>query len=221
MSEQHGWIIADSHGDAGAFHQADPVPRRSVTFHTVAAPTLVLGSAQRDEAVDQAVTSTIGVDVVRRRSGGGAVLLLPGEFLWADVTIPVDDPLWKVDVAQAMVWVGEWWRAALASLGVAGEVHRGAMVASEWSREVCWTGIGTGEVMSSGAKLVGVSQRRTRQLARFQTMCHLRWRPELVSALVGPPRPTAGQVASAAATVPSSAEAVRAALLAALPPRQH
>ena len=113
-----GWLIHHTHGDTAAFHAATPDPVRSVTFHTVARPTLALGSAQQPSDVDTRVAEALGVEVVQRRSGGGAVLMLPGEFVWADVVIPASDPLWSPDVAQAMVWVGEWWVAALAALGV-------------------------------------------------------------------------------------------------------
>ncbi len=190
---------------------------RSITFHTVERPTLVLGSAQRPGDVDPRVAGALGVEVVQRRSGGGAVLLMPGEFVWADAVLPADDALWDVDVARAMGWLGRAWAAALADLDVAGSVHDGPLLASPWSRQVCWTGVGTGEVLSGTAKLVGISQRRTRHLARFQSMCHLRWRPELVAALVAPPRPTPAALAGAAACVPAPAAAVQAALLAHLP----
>lgn len=220
-----GWTIHHTHGDTAAFHAATPDAVRSVTFHTVERPTLALGSAQRPSDVDGRVADALGVDVVRRRSGGGAVLMLPGEFVWADVVIPAGDPLWDPDVARAMVWVGEWWVAALASFGVAGVVHRERLLADAWSRQVCWTGVGTGEVVvpSSGAapshrpaKLVGISQRRTRQLARFQTMLHLRWRPELVAALVAPPRPASTDLAPLAAAPPLDPAAVHQALVDAL-----
>ncbi|MCY7299408.1 MAG: hypothetical protein LH616_09390 [Ilumatobacteraceae bacterium] len=194
------WKVVDSHGDAGAFHSTDPAARRSATFHTVAQPTLVLGSAQPESDVDVRVAGALGVEVVRRRSGGGAVLLMPGEFLWLDLVIPAADPLWLADVAQAMVWVGELWQRALAELGVAGEVHRGGLITNVWSRQVCFAGVGTGEVMAGNSKLVGISQRRTREYARFQSMCHLQWRPELVTALVAAPRPPATSLAAAANT---------------------
>ena len=61
--------------------------------------------------------------------------------------------------------------------------------------------MGTGEVMTGDSKLVGISQRRTREYARFQSMCHLRWRPELVAAMVAPLPPTAGAIAVAAQPV--------------------
>jgi len=193
------WRIRHVHGDAAVFHAADATPERSVTFVTVARPTLVLGSAQSDDAVDRRVADALGVEVVHRRSGGGAVLLMPDEFVWADVVIPAGDPLWDADVARSMVWVGQWWRRAL---GVSSSVHRGPMMFNEWSRQVCWAGVGTGEVLApDGAKLVGISQRRTRTLARFQTMCHLHWRPEMVAALVAAPRPLAFELAGLAAEV--------------------
>lgn len=219
-----GWTISDSHGDAGAFHARTPEAARSVTFHTVDRPTLALGSAQTPADVDGRVAAALGIDVVQRRSGGGAVLMIPDEFVWMDVVVPAGDPRWTDDVAAAMIWVGEWWVEALASLGVPGRVHTGRLIRDEWSAQVCWTGVGTGEVMAAGAvagkvagKLVGISQRRTRELARFQTMCHLRWHPELVAALVTAPRPAAAALAPVAACVPATAAAVRAALLATLP----
>jgi len=206
------WLVAESHGDAGAFHSANPVAQRSATFHTVEGPTLVVGSAQPDSDVDHRVAGALGVEVVRRRSGGGAVLLLPGEFVWLDLVIPADDPLWLADVAQAMVWVGELWQRAFNEVGIAGEVHRGGLATTRWSRQVCFAGLGTGEVMAANSKLVGISQRRTREYARFQSMCHLRWRPELVTALVAAPRPSAAMLATAAQPARVTADDLRTSL---------
>ena len=208
------WRVSTSAGDAGEFHQSDPEPVRSATFHTVTQPTMVLGSAQPDDAVDRRVATALGVAVVRRRSGGGAVLLMPGEFVWLDLVVPAGDPLWSDDVSRAMGSVGLLWQDALADLGVPGRVHDGGLVAGQWGRQVCWASIGAGEVLAGvgAGKLVGVSQRRTRSWARFQTMVHLRWRPEIVAALVAAPRPTPADLAGAAATVPLDPAALRAAL---------
>ncbi len=208
-----GWTILDSPGDTAGFHARSPEPVRSVTFHTVDRPTLALGSAQTPSAVDERVAAAFGIDVVPRRSGGGAVLMVPGEYLWMDVVVPAGDPLWLDDVGAAMHFVGRWWSAALASLGVASRVHTDPMLRTEWSNQVCFDGVGAGEVMQGSGKLVGISQRRTRQSARFQTMCHLRWRPELVAALVAAPRPSASALAPAVRCVPASAERIRAALV--------
>lgn len=224
------WSVHDSVGDAGEFHSTDPQQVRSATFHRVASKTLVLGSAQRDTDVDHRVVDALDIAVVKRRSGGGAVLLIPGEFVWLDLVIPAGDALWADDVATAMIWVGELWQRALGDLGVASEVNRGSRVVNDpvvngrvvndsarWSRQVCFAGVGSGEVLQRDRKVVGLSQRRTRATARFQSVCHLRWRPELVAALVAPPRPLATELAAQVAIVPATAAAIREALVRNLP----
>ena len=213
------WQVVHARGDAAEFHAAAPSTVRTATFHTVDRPALVLGSSQRIDEVDARVATVLGVEVVIRRSGGGAVLLLPGEHLWLDLVIPAGDPLWHDDVGAAMVWVGELWRDALADLDIDGTVHRGPLQPSLWSRQVCFAGLGTGEVTATatGGKLVGVAQRRTRTAARFQSMCHLTWRPELVAALVAPPRPTALELAHVAAPIAASTEDLIAFLTRRLP----
>jgi lipoate-protein ligase A len=143
----------------------------------VTGPALVLGSTQPESVVDIDAARATGIDVVRRRSGGGAVLLLPGRHTWVDVTIGRSDPLWDDDVAIAFHWLGRAWARAGGALGVAPAVHTGAPVESAWSRRVCFAGIGAGEVLLDGQKLVGISQRRTRDGARFQCLLLRAWDP--------------------------------------------
>lgn len=134
---------------------------------------LVLGSTQSESQLNLAAVERAGLELVRRRSGGGAVLVLPGVVTWLDLIIPADDVLWSDDVGRAMYPIGELWHGALADLGVSSTVHRGGLQHSEWSRQVCFAGVGSGEVLdTNGKKLVGISQRRTRYAARFQTMMY-------------------------------------------------
>ena len=49
------------------------------TFFRTETPTLVLGSSQRADSVDAAAASQAGIDVVRRRSGGGGVPVVRNE----------------------------------------------------------------------------------------------------------------------------------------------
>ena len=137
---------------------------RTVWFVEVDRPTLVLGSTQPDGVVDRGRAAAAGVDVVRRRSGGGAVLLRPGETVWVDVLVPAGDPLAEPTWAGPSAgWDGRG-RGPWPRSGVAGAaVHEGRpRPPSRWSAAVCFAGLGPGEVTVGGAKVVGISQRRTR-----------------------------------------------------------
>lgn len=164
-------------GPAGDAHAGpwplDPVP--SVRVVDVDGPALVLGSTQAVEVADAGRASAAGVAVVRRRSGGGAVLVGPGDLVWVDVFVPAGDRLWVGDVGRATHWLGRAWTDTLAAVGVAGEWHDGGLLFSPWSGLVCFAGLGPGEVRVGGAKAVGISQRRTRVGALFQCAALLRW----------------------------------------------
>jgi lipoate-protein ligase A len=179
------WRIEHGAGDAAVFHARDlPIGQRVATFFRVDSPVLVLGSSQRVDSVDEDAASRLGIAIVRRRSGGGGVLLWPDEFVWLDLEVPLGDELWSDDVGRSMWWVGELWRSALAEFEPRATVHHGPMASTRWSSDVCFAGTGPGEVIVGDAKLVGISQRRTRSATRFQTMVHLRWRPDVVASLV-------------------------------------
>jgi hypothetical protein len=55
-----------------------------------------------------------------------------------------------------------------------------------WGQLVCFAGLGPGEVTAGlgGAKVVGISQRRTRAGARFQCAVPLAWDPGRLAALL-------------------------------------
>lgn len=173
------WLVEPRSGGAASLLALGlPEPAgRLVRALESSRPALVLGSTQPDAVVDRAACAAAGVEVVRRRSGGGAVLVEPGRLVWVDVVVAVGDRLWSPDVGRAFHWLGEAWSRALAGLGVDDlEVHRGAPVRSRWSRLVCFAGVGPGEVVAAGgAKVVGMSQRRRRDGALFQCGVNLAW----------------------------------------------
>ena len=214
------WRIEHRSGDVGAFHVRDlPEGERVATFFRASAPALVMGSSQRADSVDSAAAARQGIEVVRRKSGGGGVLLWPEEFVWLDLEIPVGDDLWSDDVGRSMWWVGELWSAALAELEPEAVVHRGRMISSRWSSDVCFAGTGPGEVVAGDAKLVGISQRRTRLAARFQTMVHRWWRPDVAASLVAA-HPSIDELAPLVRICSASADEIAARLTAALLQRQ-
>ncbi len=174
------WDVRWRAGDAARLHQSLPAAcgARLVTLCRVSRPALVLGSTQAQGDAALGGTAATGIDVGRRRSGGGAVLVAPGQLVWVEVHIERDDPLWEADVGRAFWWLGDVWARALADLGIAAvEVHRGALVATRWSSTVCFAGLGPGEVTAGTAKVVGLSQRRTREGATFSCAALLDWEP--------------------------------------------
>lgn len=182
------WDVVRAKGDARGFH-SHGVPsgaQRSVRLLDVSGPALALGSTQSIDDVDLEAAKRLDVDVFNRQSGGGAVLLDPGAQLWVDVVIGRSDPLWNDDVSLAAQWLGDVWAAALRSVGIEGDVHRGAMVTNTLSPVVCFAGLAAGEVTVDGAKVVGISQRRTRAGARFQCSVPLHWDAQRHAELLAP-----------------------------------
>lgn len=212
------WHWATHRGTAQALHDlVPPAPwvRRAWRLDAIS-QALVLGSTQPastvavDGAVDSELAAAGGMAVARRRSGGGVVLVGPDDTVWIDVFVPSDDPLHDDDVGRATHWLGETWREALTSLGLDGlAVHVGAMVHGPDARLVCFAGRGPGEVFAGDAKVVGISQRRTRDGARFQCAVPLRWEPDRWASLLRPAPVT--DLASVAHPVGHDADTVVAA----------
>jgi lipoate-protein ligase A len=67
-------------------------------------------------------------------------------------------------------------------------VYEGPLQTSPWADLLCFGGLGPGEVTVDGAKLVGISQRRTRAGARFQMAIHRRFEiADLADVWAAPP----------------------------------
>ncbi len=60
------------------------------------------------------------------------------------------------------------------------------MRSSPWSSMVCFDGVGAGEVLVDGRKLVGISQRRTRHAARLQCCWYSTYDPAWLVDLLDP-----------------------------------
>ncbi|MFM8416955.1 MAG: lipoyl protein ligase domain-containing protein, partial [Actinomycetota bacterium] len=176
-------------GDAGALHDRPIVPVASVELLEIDRPAVVLGSTQSLDAVRGNRAAELGFAVVRRRSGGGVVILQPGDHVWIDVTVPRGHQLWSDDVERATWWLGDAWCEVLRVVDDSAEwaVHRDKLQASAPERAVCFASVGPGEVVrrggrsgaagrgggadrggGAGRKVVGISQRRTKGAARFQ-----------------------------------------------------
>ena len=200
-------------GSVASLHGRDPFAERDVTepeiwwcdFEDAA---LVLGSRQTPDLLDLEACDRAGLSVVRRRSGGGAVLLRPDSVVWIDVVLP--HGIAPDDVRGSMVWIGERWKTAIEPWATDTlSVHGGGMVCTPWSDLVCFTGFGPGEVIASDRKLVGLSQRRGRHGLRIQGLVHRR---ALLSEM---PELFRGPLPDAALVEPAAVDGVAAEALAA------
>lgn len=162
LDERAGAGVRAGAGEqAGASEQARAGERASAGW-------LILGSSQDISRVDTDRLDERGIGLFRRRSGGGAVLLKPDAQVWIDVLIPRADSLWQDDLSMSGLWLGDLWRRVLEPAGLSAEVHQGPYVSGKWGTLACYLSQAAGEVFVDGRKCVGISQRRSKQGARFQ-----------------------------------------------------
>ncbi len=200
-------------GRAEALHARPIEVAHRISVLRAVRPAIVLGRAQTVDDGVEARAAHAGFALARRVSGGSAVVVGPGECAWVDVVVARGGAGWNDDIGKAGCWMGDAWVAALDAVGVSGAtVHRTAMQRRPGSAAVCFAGVGPGEVLTDdGAKLVGISQRRTRGWALFQCAVPLRWVPGALIEVLGP-----DAVPAATAPVATLDEATAAAAVAAL-----
>lgn len=124
-------------------------------------PAVSLGHMQRAaEVLDLAACRATGVDVVRRPTGGRAVLHWQ-ELTYA-VVASVRDRRFGTTLGSAHAVIGDCLAAALARFGVRVQLSRPEAERSPRRPErPCFLSSGRAEVLVDGRKLVGSAQRRT------------------------------------------------------------
>jgi lipoate-protein ligase A len=175
-----GWAVTAASGSAQELHDRPPDPTlgHEIRLNRVTRSALVLGSSQSADLVDPARAASLGFEVCRRRSGGGLVVVRPELDTWIDAIVPPWSPLWDPDVGRAFHWLGAVWAQALEALtdpGAGVTVHRDRLQGARGGRLACFASLGPGEVSVDGAKVVGISQRRTADAARFQCVATWSW----------------------------------------------
>lgn len=176
VSDALRWSLRHVTGTAAELHAMDDFSAREIRTCIPSGPAVVLGSAQVDADVDRSVAGSLGLEVVRRRSGGGAVFVDPVDSVWVEAWIPRGDPLWTDDVSTSMLWFGGAMRQVLAGR-IDCAVATTPFDAGRHGRSICFLSTAPGEVVSPGGKVVGISQRRDRRGARLQALLYRRWDP--------------------------------------------
>jgi len=131
--------------------------------------TLVLGGSQSVDVLDP---SRVSSTPVRRRRGGGGLVLVRPDDVWVDWWIPHDDDRWSHDVRESSLRIGQWWSDALSPHVNDVRVHAGPLEGEVAFRLVCFAGRGPGEVFVAGRKAVGVTQWRVREGVFLSTVLH-------------------------------------------------
>jgi hypothetical protein len=185
------------------------VLHHQIWVHQVERTAVVLGSTQRFEtgsgpsagvSLERAFALTDGtggpVELCRRRSGGGLVVVDPTASLWVDIIVPTWSPLHHDDLARSFRWFGRIWQEVLAEEfqrvrrpGGSPAVHTVEPDRRRRARDRpfhCFAEPGHGEVTVEGRKVVGLSQRRTRSWSRLQSLALLRWNGEAVNQILAP-----------------------------------
>jgi len=133
-------------------------------------PAIIMGCSQRPDEGQQQRAEQAGLPIMRRGSGGGAVLAGPW-MLSATLLIPVEHPVATLNLIELFRWLEPLWLKALIDSGVPCKGVDKAMIEEskviskqhgvEWA---CYASLSHGEVVSpDGRKLVGLAQIRKRK----------------------------------------------------------
>ena len=138
--------------DRAALARGDP----SFQLAVLTGEALTLGVSQAEEAPIARRARELGVEVVRRSSGGTAVLTGPGDLAWS-IVLPREDPRVGRDYARAYGRLGGAVADALGTLGPRAEWGE----APALSEELCLLGP-RGQVLRWQGRVVGgAAQHRT------------------------------------------------------------
>src|SRR5438477_1903797 len=116
-----------------------------------------LGRAQTEADVDLDAARTWGLDVVRRPTGGGAILHNETEVTYA-IVLPLDHPGLPRDISGSFAFLSAGVVSALRHLGLPAEIET---VPDNTRETLCYVRKQGTNVMVNGRKISGGAQRRS------------------------------------------------------------
>jgi lipoate-protein ligase A len=154
------WNMAADEAVAHAVGEGRVPP--TMRFYDWSRPTVSLGRLQRSAgAVDLPACRRLEIDIVRRPTGGRAVL--HARELTYSVAAPLDGAWGSLSVAESFCRVGHALVAGLRRLGVAATIGDGKSERSEPRTDICFQSRRMPAILVSGKKLIGSAQRRWRR----------------------------------------------------------
>lgn len=115
-----------------------------------------LGRSQTEAEIDMTAAREWGLDVVRRATGGGAILHEESEITYA-VVLPLNQPGLPRDITGSFAFVSRGIVEALRGLGVPAEIES---VADNTKEALCYVRRQGTNVVVGGRKISGGAQRR-------------------------------------------------------------
>jgi|SRR5882724_471922 len=159
----------------------------TVRFYSWSPPALSLGYAQAIEReIDLRQCRSLGIDVVRRPTGGRAVL--HDHEVTYSVVISGDDPRASSGVLAAYLTISQAMIRGLAYLGITAELlplRRGVSLSFDATSPVCFAMPSSYEVAVAGRKIIGSAQRRAHGMIMQHGSIPLSWNIERMRAVFG------------------------------------
>jgi lipoyl(octanoyl) transferase len=161
-------------------------------FYSWLPPALSLGYGQSTAGeIDFHRCASLGLDVVRRSTGGRAVL--HDHEVTYSVVIRADDPRVASGLLASYLTISHALVRGLSYLGISAElvpIRRGALLSSGQASPVCFATLSSYEVAVAGRKIIGSAQRRAHNLIMQHGSIPLshdldKWRRVFGSALPG------------------------------------
>jgi len=180
------WNMAVDEAILEAYERADPKPTPTLRLYGWQPATLSLGRSQRVEgSYDASVVSREGIGLVRRPTGGGAVL---HEFERTYAVIgALGIPPFSGGVIATYLAIAEALRRGLMRLGVAAIPVEPMHGSSRDTPAACFERLGAWELVANGRKLVGSAQARRRGALLQHGSIPIRLDPSRLAAILGAP----------------------------------
>jgi lipoate-protein ligase A len=159
----------------------------TVRFYTWLPPALSLGYAQSTEReIDPRQCTSLGIDVVRRPTGGRAVL--HDHEVTYSLVISANDPRVTAGILAAYLTISQALIRGLSYLGITAELlplRRGVPLPPDKASPVCFATPSSYEVAVGGRKIIGSAQRRAHDVIMQHGSIPLAWDLEKMHAVFG------------------------------------
>jgi lipoyl(octanoyl) transferase len=159
----------------------------TVRFYSWSPPALSLGYAQSIEReIDLRQCTSLGIDVVRRPTGGRAVL--HDHEVTYSLVISANDPRVTAGILAAYLTISQALIRGLSYLGITAELlplRRGVPLPSDKASPVCFATPSSYEVAVGGRKIIGSAQRRAHDVIMQHGSIPLSWDLEKMRAVFG------------------------------------